>query len=205
MDNSIRNYLYFAPMARPKAFDRETALQGAIPVFSDLGYDGTSTEVLLKAMGISRQSMYDTFGDKRKLYLEALQYYVAGSVAEQIRMLNGASSPLKGIEAMLNAMASKPSTDAEPGCLGIGAICEFGRSDVEVSLLTDTAGRTLLSAIERRITEAKAAGEIGKAVDTRDAAQFVSATLSGLKIAARGGAPAETLRGVVKVAVRSLK
>jgi TetR/AcrR family transcriptional repressor of nem operon len=192
-------------MARPKAFDRETALQGAIPVFSDLGYDGTSTEVLLKAMGISRQSMYDTFGDKRKLYLEALQYYVAGSVAEQIRTLNGPGSALKGLEAMLMAMASKASTDAEPGCLGIGAICEFGRSDAEVSLLTDTAGRTLLSAIERRIAEAKAAGEIGKGVDTRDAAQFMSATLSGLKISARGGAPVGTLRGVARMALRSLK
>jgi len=191
-------------MARPKAFDRETALQGAIPVFSDLGYDGTSTEVLLKAMGISRQSMYDTFGDKRKLYLEALQYYVAGNVAEHIRTLNGPASPLKGLEAMLMAMASKASTEAEPGCLGIGAVCEFGRSDAEVSLLTDTAGLTLLSAIERRITEAKAAGEIAKDVDTRDAAQFMSATLSGLKISARGGALVETLRGVARMALRSV-
>ena len=192
-------------MARPKAFDRETALQGAIPVFSDLGYDGTSTEVLLKAMGISRQSMYDTFGDKRKLYLEALQYYVAGSVAEQIRTLNGPASPLKGLEAMLIAMASKVSTEAEPGCLGIGAICEFGRSDAEVSLLNDTAGRTLLSALERRIDEAKAAGEMGGDVDTRAAAQFVSATLAGLKISARGGASVETLRGVARMALRSLR
>lgn len=192
-------------MARPKAFDRETALRGAIPVFSDLGYDGTSTEVLLKAMGISRQSMYDTFGDKRRLYLEALQHYVAGSVAEQIGTLNGTASPLKGIEAMLDAMASKASTEEEPGCLGIGAICEFGRSDAEVSLLSDTAGRTLQSALERRVAEAKAAGEIGKDVEPRVAAHFLGTTLSGLKIAARGGAPVEALRGVARMALRSLK
>lgn len=192
-------------MARPKAFDRETALRAAIPLFSDLGYDGTSTEALLQAMGISRQSMYDTFGDKRQLYLAALQDYVAGSVAGHIRVLNGPASPLKGIEAMLEAMAARAREEAERGCLGIGAVCEFGRSDPEVSLLTDTAGRTLQAALERRLAEAQAAREIGKDVDLRAAAQFVSATLSGLKISARGGASAETLRGVARMALRSLR
>jgi TetR/AcrR family transcriptional repressor of nem operon len=192
-------------MARPKAFDRETALEGAIPVFSDLGYDGTSTEVLLNAMGISRQSMYDTFGDKRRLYLEALQHYAAGHVAEHLRVLNSAPSPLRGIEAMFEAMVVKSTRAGEPGCLGIGAICEFGRSDDEVSLLTDTAGRTLQVALERRVAEAKAAGEAGADVDARTAAQFLGATLSGLKISARGGASADVLRGVARLAIRSLR
>jgi len=192
-------------MARPKAFDRETALEGAIPVFSDLGYDGTSTEVLLQAMGISRQSMYDTFGDKRGLYLAALQHYIADNVAEHIRVLNSTPSPLRGLEAMLEAMASKAGSPAESACLGIGAVCEFGRSDDEVSLLTDTAARTLLSALERRVAEAKTAGEICRDVDVRTAAQFLSATLSALKISARGGATADALRGVARMALRSLR
>lgn len=192
-------------MSRPKAFDRETALQGAIPVFSDLGYDGTSTEVLLKAMGISRQSMYDTFGDKRRLYLEALQHYAAGHVAEHLRTLNGAPSPLRGIEAMFEAMVLKSTREGEPGCLGIGAVCEFGRSDDEVSLLTDTAGRTLQSALEHRIAEAKAAGETDSELDVRTAAQFIAATLSALKISARGGASADALRGLARMAIRSLR
>ena len=61
-------------MARPREFDREDVLEEAIKVFADHGFGGTSTDVLLKAMGISRQSMYDTFGGKRQLYLEALQF-----------------------------------------------------------------------------------------------------------------------------------
>jgi AcrR family transcriptional regulator len=62
---------------------------------------------LLDKMGISRQSLYDTFGDKRRLYLEALQRYVDANVAGQIAALQAPSSPLKGVEAMLLAMASK--------------------------------------------------------------------------------------------------
>ena len=67
-------------MARHKEFDLDTALTAAIHVFSQHGYEGTSTDDLLMAMKISRQSMYDTFGDKRRLYLEALERYNANSV-----------------------------------------------------------------------------------------------------------------------------
>ena len=62
-------------MARPREFDRDHVLGKAIGVFASHGYEGASTEVLLARMGISRQSMYDTFGDKRRLYLEALERY----------------------------------------------------------------------------------------------------------------------------------
>src|SRR6266436_309487 len=118
-------------MARPKEFEREMALQGAIGVFSQHGYKGTSTDVLTQAMGINRQSMYDTFGDKWRLYLEALQHYVADSVSNQLRALSSASSPVKGLEAMLNSAVSLAIADPEPKCLGISAVCEFGRSDPE--------------------------------------------------------------------------
>src|SRR5580698_2027100 len=133
-------------MARPREFDREEVLAEAIKVFADHGFGGTSTDALLKAMGISRQSMYDTFGDKRRLYLEALQRYSAGSVSEIIRSLNTGPSPLKGLEA----------------------------------------------ALERVIAEGKASGEVGSNVDIRTAAQFIGVTLSGMKVAARGGVSAST-------------
>jgi len=71
-------------MARPKEFDRDEALQKAIGVFCDKGYAAASTDELMRAMKISRQSMYDTFGDKRRLYLEAYRRYIAESINEQI-------------------------------------------------------------------------------------------------------------------------
>src|SRR6267142_1909851 len=59
-------------MARPREFDRDAAVQRAMSVFWRKGYAATSTDDLLRAMNIGRQSMYDTFGDKHRLYLEAL-------------------------------------------------------------------------------------------------------------------------------------
>ena len=192
-------------MARPKEFHRETALKQAISVFGDHGYEGSSTEMLLRAMGIGRQSLYDTFGDKRQLYLEALQHYIADSVSEQIRALNTAPTAIEGIEAALEVLVEKAVAEPGLGCMGVGATCEFGRSDKEISMLIDMAGRTQQSALERRIVEAKAAAEIGTDVDPRAAAQFVNAIFVGIRVAGRSGATPETLRDIARVAVRNLK
>jgi TetR/AcrR family transcriptional repressor of nem operon len=204
MDISVRNH-YDHRMARPKEFERDDALQSAINVFCNHGYEGTSTDALLRAMRISRQSLYDTFGDKRQLYLEALQQYIANSIGAQIRALNSGTAVLSGLEAALLTFAAKSGATESPGCMGIGATCEFGVSDREVTALIATADKTLQSCLERRIREAKASGEISAEVDPRAAAQFIKATFAGIKIAARGGASATTLREIAQMAIRSLK
>jgi AcrR family transcriptional regulator len=134
---------YDLAMARPKEFEREAALKGAIGVFSDHGYDGVSTETLLQAMGISRQSMYDTFGDKWRLYLESLQRYTAESIGDQLRVLGAPSSAIKGLEAHLGHAVAQAIADPVPRCLGISSICEFGRSNPEVTMVNDTSARTI--------------------------------------------------------------
>jgi TetR/AcrR family transcriptional repressor of nem operon len=192
-------------MARPKQFDRDIALQHAIGVFANHGYEGTSTDALLEAMRISRQSLYDTFGDKRRLYLEALQRYNADSVSELIGIMNASPSPLAGLEAALLALAARPLPQGGIGCLGVSATCEFGVSDREVLLLGEVAGRTLLSALERRIAQAKEAGEADAELDIHAAAQFIAASFSGIKLAARGGASTNTLRNIARMAIRSLR
>jgi len=192
-------------MPRPKEFDRETALREAIQVFCDGGFEGTSTDDLLRGMDISRQSMYDTFGDKRTLYLEALRHYITERVANQIRILSAEASALKGLEATLNWAAFAGSQEGSTGCMGLGAISEFGRSDHEIASLIDTAEGTLQSALLHRIDEGKSRGEISADVDTRAATDFLRATFSAIKLAARGGASPQNLRNIARMAIRSLK
>jgi AcrR family transcriptional regulator len=192
-------------MARTKEFDRETALKAAVKAFADRGYEGTSTDDLLKAMGIGRQSLYDTFGDKKQLYLAALRHYNAQNVSDLVRTLNTASSPLAGIEAALLMFAAKPAVDAALGCMGVSAICEFGRSDDEITVMTDSMGRTLQGALERRLIDAKALGEISEDVDAVEAACFLASTLSGMKVSVRAGAGPDELRSIARMAIRSLR
>lgn len=191
-------------MGRPKQFEREHALQQAIGIFSEHGYEGSSTGVLLEGMGISRQSLYDTFGDKRQLYLEALQRYTSDNVGGLLRALSGAASPAVALESLFDTAIAQALADPNPRCLGISAICEFGRTDPEITALTDRALTALGKALEDSLVRAKEVGAIAAGIDIVMASQYLRATLSGIKLAARSGAPEATLRGIASLALRAL-
>jgi AcrR family transcriptional regulator len=192
-------------MARHKEFDKDNALDAAIGVFSQHGYEGSSTDTLLEAMKISRQSMYDTFGDKRSLYLQALKRYNTDSILRIIADMQNGAQPLDALEAALFAFASRPASEASKGCLGVSAICEFGRTDADVATLTDSASAMLAKAIFTLLKDGQRKGQLSAEIDPEAATQFLGATLSGMKVSARNGASPETLRTIASLAIRSLR
>ncbi len=192
-------------MPRPKAFDRDDALRRAIPVFWAKGYGATSTDDLVQAMGIGRQSLYDTFGDKHRLFLEALRVYNTESVGATLKKLRAGPSSLAAIEAVLVEMAEEREARRALGCLGVNSICELGKEDADVRALSATSGAFLESGLESAVEEGQARGEIKASLSPRAAARFLAATLSGMKVQAKAGASAEVLRDVASFAVASLR
>lgn len=191
-------------MARPKEFDREEALRRAIPVFWEKGFAGTSTDDLVRAMGIGRQSLYDTFGDKRQLYLTALRKYGSDSVAAMVALLEQAASPLAGIEAVLLDFARNPRRLNASSCLGVSSICEFGRSDPDVAAINDEFGKLLEKAFERQVRTAIEAGEVDEALNAREVARYLTTTLCGMKVAAVAGDSPAHLTSVARLTLRTL-
>ena len=174
-------------------------------VFWSKGYAATSTDDLLEAMKIGRQSMYDTFGDKRRLYVEALRRYQLESVAGHIKRLRSMASPLAGIEALVVGVISSDRTTREKGCMGVGAICEFGNADTELAQLRVKSGGMLRKVLVERLQDAQAAGEIGETVDIEHAARFVETTMFGLQVAARAGESTRSLRDMAAFAIAGLR
>ena len=191
-------------MSRGKDFDRSAALRSAIVTFAAHGFEGTSTDDLLQAMGIGRQSMYDTFGDKRSLYLSALREYCTTSLAGVVQLMESAASPLAGIEAVLLDFARNPLRLATASCLGVNSICEFGRSDPEVTAIHDEFGVRLEKAFERQVRAAGAAGEIDATLVPRDLARYLGLTLCGMKVGAEAGSSPTQLVSVARLALRAL-
>nr|WP_063574191.1 TetR/AcrR family transcriptional regulator [Luteibacter rhizovicinus] len=191
-------------MARPREFDRDTALQRAIEVFAAHGFEGSSTPMLLEAMKIGRQSLYDTFGDKRTLYLEALRRYSEESTGATLSAMFDSHAVLQGIEQALLGFADDAVSGTSRACLGIHAVTEFGTSEPDVTAVTDAVAHRTLLAFESRLRDGIERGELAGDLDATAAAQFLLATLSGLKVAARGGASQATLHGIVGVALRAL-
>src|SRR5260370_5230888 len=123
-------------MARPKEFDQERALHRAISTFSQKGFAATSTDDLMRAMEVGRQSMYDTFGDKRALFLKALEVYVSENVRAINVELRAPGSPLAAVRSALVRFSERKDLSSTDGCMGINAICEFGMRDKDVTRIT---------------------------------------------------------------------
>lgn len=94
-------------MARPREFDRDAALEKALRVFWAKGFAATSTDDLRVAMGIGRQSLYGAFGDKRTLYLEALDTYQQRTNTGHVMRLSGPTSPIKASKTCFPVLCRK--------------------------------------------------------------------------------------------------
>ncbi|PXW23858.1 TetR/AcrR family transcriptional regulator [Paraburkholderia caballeronis] len=192
-------------MVRPREFDRDEVLDRAMRVFWEKGYAATSTDDLLAAMNIGRQSLYNAFGDKRRLYLEALERYQANSTSGHLGRLNGAASPLAGIEALLLGLIHDDDADRALGCMGVNAVCEFGTTDPELPPLRAKVGPTLAKSLAARIRDGQARGEIDATVNANEAAAFVQLTMQGIQLAARAGTEPKALKAMARFAVGRLK
>jgi TetR/AcrR family transcriptional regulator, transcriptional repressor for nem operon len=190
-------------MARQRSFDRDEALRAAVKVFSEHGFEGSSSEMLLTSMGIGRQSLYDTFTSKWDLYLEAVRRYTAEQVGRQIRILSSSKNPEQGLRDLIDSLIKSAVQAERPSCLGVSAICEFGRSMPELSAILDTAGQALKSALEDHLREAQEQGYLSADLDVAAGAAFVHSSLVGLKVAARGGADEGILTGIENMVLRS--
>lgn len=175
-------------MVRPREFDRDAALTSAMTLFRQKGFAATSTDDLLKAMGIGRQSMYNAFGDKWKLYLEVLQTYQQNMLGAHLTRLNGPASPLDGIRELLRGLAPADDALRGLGCLGVSAVGEFGTSEAVLRELAQKISQTLGTHIAERIREGQRSGEIDPDVDPVEGAAFVQTTMTGFQVAARAGA-----------------
>ncbi|MBR8236030.1 TetR/AcrR family transcriptional regulator [Burkholderia sp. AU42008] len=187
-------------MARNKEFDIDHVLDAAIDVFRSHGYAGTSAGMLVEAMRIGRQSLYDTFGDKWGLYCAAVKRY--GDIERQAHLdaLNEGHKAIDGLRAMMNRVVR----EARQSCLGVVSICEFGDSDPELTKLREGVGKFLLESLTQKVREAQAQGDISRDVDAKQAASFLFASIAAIRLSARGGATDPELASLGQLAMRVL-
>lgn len=192
-------------MVRPREFDRDEALQKAMALFWVQGFAATSTDDLVTAMGIGRQSLYNTFGDKRQLYLEALHTYQQKLIDGHLERLASSQSALEGVRNLLVGLIPEDACLRARGCMGIGSVSEFGAGDADVTALRDKAAQRLSRALLTRIKQGQDAGDIDPTIDAKEVAAFVMLTMSGLQLAARSGAGAKELHRQARFAADRLK
>lgn len=188
-------------MARPKEFDVDTAVEAAIAVFRKHGFEGTSAQMLVDAMGIGRQSLYDTFGDKWGIYRAAVKRYSHDEVQTHAKMLASRERAIDGIRAMLDRVAGEASRE----CLGLSATVEFGCTRSELVKLRDASGATLTRAMKNALARARQQGDVASDLDLDQLATFLITTISSLRLAARAGAGPQQISALVDLALRAVR
>ncbi len=155
----------------------------------------------MRVMNVGRQSMYDTFGDKRALFLKALEMYVTDSVHSINVELEGPGSALSAVQNALMTFAER--SDLSNGCMGLNAISEFGQRDANVTRIIRLAARMQRQTLMRVLTKAKQQGELSSDTDLNSMADFFESTLAGIRMAAKAGKSRQALRNIAAFATRA--
>lgn len=192
-------------MARPKAFEVEAALNAAKMVFWRQGYNATTTDDLRLAMGIGRQSFYDTFKSKHDVFVQVLNLYNSGRGIKLSEIVQSHASPLETLEAILTDIADEDADARALGCIGVASICEFGTADSQVAEANSRAGGVWRKTFEKLIDEGKAKHEVRSSLDTKAAANYLQTMMAGLRVSSRAGAKPKEMREIVKVAIDGLR
>jgi TetR/AcrR family transcriptional repressor of nem operon len=188
-------------MARPKEFDPERALLKAMELFWRLGYENTSVEALMREMGIARQSLYDTFGDKRALYLKALAFYRDRTNSAMQRMLESTPSVKAGFAKLLYGLAHETREQHERGCLLLSANLQRDPRDTVVNnLLRDNQARVEV-VFQSALRRAQKQGELSAKEDAAALARYFVVTIQGMRAIARLRSDRQALEQVARVAL----
>jgi AcrR family transcriptional regulator len=188
-------------MARPREFDTDAALDDAIDVFREHGFEGSSAQMLVDAMGIGRQSLYGAFGDKWQLYRAAVRRYGLSECAAHFGALRSGARGIDGIEAMLQRVVET----ANQPCLGISSSYEFGASRPDLEEVRTLLGKSLRGAIVACVHDAQREGDVAPSLDAEAAAEFLIANIAGIRVAGRGGADRAALTSLADMALRALR
>jgi AcrR family transcriptional regulator len=190
-----------ALLGRPRAFDIDRALDQALRVFWEKGYEGSSLSDLTKAIGINRPSLYAAFGNKEALFRKALDRYVKKTVTF---VLDAVTEPTarRFAERLLQSAADVVTNpDNPPGCLTVrGALASGEEADpIRLELaLRRSEGEAL---VRKRLQRARRDGDLPPHINPSDLARYLATFYQGMSVQAAGGATREQLRRVVKIAL----
>ena len=187
-----------SPRGRPRAFDRERALEQAMFVFWERGYEGASLADLTAAMGVNPPSLYAAFGDKEKLFREAVARYGETHGRYTRRALDEGPTARAAIEAMLRDNARAYVDPENPtGCMIVLAATNYAPSHQGVHDHLAEAREHTRELIRARLRRGVEEGDLSPVVDVEALAALYATVLYGLSLQARDGLGLDALTAVI--------
>ena len=175
-------------MARTKEFNEDQALDKAIEIFWHKGYNGTSAQDLVTHLGLSRSSLYDTFGDKQKLFSKSLQHYQKQSKDDIVKLFEDSKNIKETLHDIFKQAVIESLQDRiTKGCFMVNSSVELAMHDEDVSKIVKSNSQEMEAVFTNALKKGQASGDISKAADARVLARFIFNTYSGIRVLARAG------------------
>ncbi|ACM19518.1 helix-turn-helix transcriptional regulator, TetR family [Geotalea daltonii FRC-32] len=193
-------------MGRPLAYDPEKALDTAMQVFWSRGYEATTLQDLLQAMGLSKSSFYQAFGGKKEIFLRSMARYREKIGQGLSQLLENSGSAREFIERMLlnSAAEARRPNETRRGCLIMNTATECAQKDGDIAGEVSSGFEGLRALLCRAVRRGQAEGGITQEVEAEALAGYLISSLGGIKMVVKGGADEERVREIVAVILRAL-
>ncbi|EWY40173.1 TetR family transcriptional regulator [Skermanella stibiiresistens SB22] len=192
-------------MGRPRKFNADEALDRALHVFWSKGYAATSMTDLLDAMGLSKSSFYEFFGNKHDAFMAALRRYADREVARLDASVCSGGCARRLIEIQLRGVIDRPTGEGDRrGCLTVNCAVELAPHDPVIESAVTAHMDRMEELFHRLIARGQAEGGISSRQDARMLARYLLNGLCGLQVMAKAGRDAKSLEDVVSTILTAL-
>jgi len=193
-------------MARPTNFDRSDVLQQAIQLFWVQGYSNTSIKNLVAVTGLQPGSLYAAFGDKRGLFLAALDMYFETMKHDLFAALHNDKPPIERLTDFFNQLVQESYCDPErKGCLLINTLSEIPVNDVEINTRLQAMFSEVEQELKQLLIEAKTLGHISEHQDPETLAKFLVTGIFGLRLFNKTQPDSDSLQAIVRHLLTSIQ
>ncbi len=177
-----------SPMARPLTFNVDEALDCALGVFWQRGYESTTTAVLAQAMGIQKGSLFNKFGDKRSLYLLALKRYLGNVSADLKANVYVSKHPVEALSDWIARQAEVCSSHkGQAGCFIVNTTIEMAGQDPVIAEITKAYWGELENQLAQVLRVGQERGQIRGEIKASTLAHLLMTHLAGMNVIARQG------------------
>ena len=192
-------------MARTKDFDENEVLNKAMDLFWLKGYNATSMQDLVDGLGISRSSLYDTYGDKHTLFIKALETYQSQSAGKVCSIVSSSLPAKETIRQILEFIVNGLLSDkTQKGCFMVNAEVEVAPHDEEVSKMICANDQQVEDAFYTVIKRGQEKGEITNQQDARALARFTFNTVKGIRVTAKSTTDKAIFADIIRLALSAL-
>ena len=186
-------------------FNPDRAVDQAMRVFWSQGYESTSLQDLLRAMGLSKSSLYQAFGSKEQLYDHCVTRYLDSVAAQMREQLDQAKSGRRFIEDVFVTLAGGAgSNEAKKGCLLWNTATEFGQRNPRIRKLVSSGIDRFVNVFVLAVKRAQQEGDISKTKNPRALASYLLSSMSGLRTMLKGGLDKRRANEVARITLDSL-